>query len=414
MRYVIAGNSAAAVGAVEGIRSVDPDGEVIIVSPEKWQAYSRPLISYYLAGKVTEENMFYRSPDFYEKYRVKTYLGEEITALSVDCKTIHLEPSGKDLQYDRLLIATGGVPVELACFQGKYKNLFNFHQWDDVDEIAEALSGKIKAVIVGGGLIGLKAAESLRVRGLEVTVIEAAPYLLSSILDEKAAEMVRRHLLDQGIEIILANPVTQVEGKDTIEGLVLKDGRELNCDMVIMAAGMKPNVKWLGNQGIDTQSGVLVNGFLQSSLADIFAAGDVAETYSGLSSSYRLVPIWPFAYRQGKVAGQNMAGIPMEYNSEPAFNSIPLMGLNIATAGLSSAGNESLDYIKKTKGEWEYKKLVLQDDKLLGFIFIGDIARSGIYRFLIEKNINVAAFKERLLDPGFGMIDLPASYREQL
>jgi NAD(P)H-nitrite reductase large subunit len=410
MRYLIIGNSAAATGAIESLRSIDPDGEIVVVAIEPQHVYARPLISYYLAGQTERKNMFFRPADFYEQNRVKTFLGEAAVSLSASNKTIRIEPSGLDLNFDRLLIATGGKPILPTCFSGDYRNLYYFHQWQDVEQIAAAISPGQKALIVGGGLIGLKATESLTKRGLQVQIVEAAPHLLPSVLDAPAGDLVKRYLQTQGVEILLGNPVVELKGEKLINSVVLTDGTEINCDLLVMAAGVRPNIDWLNNS-VQIDKGILVDEYMASSQADVYAAGDVAQSHDRFSVSTGLTPLWPFAYRQGRVAGANMAGQVTPHQPEPAFNSLPLLGLNIVSAGLSSTLDPTYEYMIERKDPWHYKKLVIAENRLIGFIFTGDISRAGIYRFLIEEEIDLSSFKQQLLTANFGMIDLPVQYR---
>ena len=410
MKYLIVGNSAAATGAIESIRSIDQDGEIILVASEPQRVYSRPLISYYLAGKIKRENMFFRDADFYNKYGVKTYLGEQAVNFDPASKSIRIEPSGIDLNYDRILIATGGKPVMPACFAGDYSNLYHFHQWQDVEKISARLNPDSRVLVVGGGLIGLKAAESISKLGLKVQVAEASSHLLNSILDKEAGDLVKNYLISKGIEISVNNPVAELRGNGFINSVLLADGTELACDMVIMAAGVKPNVAWL-NQTVHIDEGILVNEFMCSSQADVYAAGDVVQSFDRFSASNKVIPLWPIAYRQGWAAGANMAGQNAPYLSEPAFNSIPLLGLNIATAGISSMVEGDYEYLTEIREPWNYKKMIIANNKLLGFIFCGDISRCGIYRFIIDEEIDISSFKAQLLRADFGMIDLPAQYR---
>lgn len=410
MRYLIVGNSAAATGAIEAIRAVDPDGELLLVGSEPYHVYSRPLISYYLAGKARRDNIFFRPADFYKKHKVTTYLGERAVKLVPANQYIRIEPSGLEIEYDRLLVATGGQPVMPACFSGDYNNLFHFHQLQDVEKISASLKPDSRILIVGGGLIGLKAAESLCKRGLKVHVLEASAGLLNSILDQEAGNLVAQYLEANGIEITTGQPAVEVRGEKSIDTVVLDDGTELSCDLFILAAGVKPNIAWV-NKAVTIKEGIVVDEFMCSSQPNIYAAGDVVQSYEPVSEEHKVVPLWPFAYRQGRIAGANMAGQITRYEPEPAFNSIPLLGLNIATAGISSTSGKGFDYLCEKRDPWNYKKLIIAENRLKGFIFTGDISRCGIYRFLIEEEVDITSFKSEMLKADFGMIDLPAQYR---
>jgi len=409
MRYVIIGNSAAAVGAVEGIRSVDSDGEIILISQEPYHTYSRPLISYYLAGKATEANMYYRPRHFYEENRVKAYLGTKVSCLNVQQKELSLEPNGMKLSYDKLLVASGGRPVVPPAFEGERKNVFHFHCWDDIKNIDFYMQSNSvsKSLVIGGGLVGLKAAESLIYRKQGVTVVEAGNYLLNTILDEEAALLLKRHLLNKGVNITTGNKVVSVSGREAVEKVRMEDGSELETDMVILAAGVRPNFEWLADSGVRVDVGIVVGDFMETSLEGVFAAGDVAQAYDLVYEEKRVVPILPNAYLQGRTAGMNMAGVETRYPGGIAFNSIPILGLNIVTAGLSTEKTREFSIFRKQTSELSYRKLVCRGSCLVGFIMMGDIQRCGIYRYLIREKIDLSGLRDRLLEGDFGLLDLP-------
>ncbi|MBO8159106.1 FAD-dependent oxidoreductase [Thermosyntropha sp.] len=402
MRYVIIGNSTAAIGAVEGIREIDKQGEIIIISDEVYEAYSRPLISYYLSGKIIEKNIYYRDKNFYVQNGVALHTGQSNVQINPETKIVWIEPGSEQIHYDKLLIATGGKPVVPDFLNGGYDNVFLFHSFDDVKKIDDFLkkAGKRQNVaIIGGGLVGLKAAESMFFRGQDVAVVEAGDCLLNSILDLKAGNIVENYLKRRGISIFIQNIVEEKEGEDKLERLILSDGTILECDMVIAAAGIKPNYAWLNLKNLKVDKGILVDEYLQTSIDGIYAAGDVAQAYEIISGEKKVVPILPNAYIQGRIAGANMAGENVRYRGSIAFNSIPLLGLNIVTAGLSNCDDRDSEIIEEFRGEFNYKKFILKDDVLVGTVLIGDIYRCGIYRYLIEKKIKITDFKQSILSP---------------
>ncbi|HEX3012149.1 MAG TPA: FAD/NAD(P)-binding oxidoreductase [Syntrophomonadaceae bacterium] len=407
MKYVIIGNSAAAVGAVEGIRSRDQDGKIIIVASENHHTYSRPLISYLIAGKIDEHQMYYRPADFYQRNQVEVYLGEKAVRFLPEQKKVRLAPSDIEIDYDRILIAAGGAPIVPRCFKGNYDNLFNFHSWDDVAALSERLNtGSVNHIaIAGGGLIGLKAAESLILRGQKVTVIQAAGYLLNSILDPETAEIVKNYLETQGVSIILNNPVARIEGENAVDSLILQDGSRVNCDIAVLTAGVSPNLKWLGDIDLEYDEGILVNPKMETSLTGVYAAGDIAQIYDEKTQKHHLLPVLPEAYRQGRTAGMNMAGDSCIYQGLVS-NSIPLLGLNISTMGNNSEVGPGVEVIKKRTGIYNYRRITLQNNRIKGFIMIGEFNRCGILRGLIEQQIDVSSFRTRLLEDDFGLLDV--------
>ncbi|MBS4026472.1 MAG: NAD(P)/FAD-dependent oxidoreductase, partial [Clostridia bacterium] len=309
MHYVIIGNSVAAAGAIEGIRQVDQEGMITLFSDEPYHIYSRPLISYYLADKVTGEQMKYRPEDFYRKNKVTACLGEKITLVEPDKSQVVLA-RGEKVAYDKLLIATGGKPF-IPPIEGLDKeNVHTFLKWEEVKKIKEKIvGGKKQVVILGAGLIGLKAAEGLSGAGCQVTVVDLADRVLSAILDKQAAAVVQQHLEEHRLKFCLENTVSEVLGDQGVTWVVLKDGTQLPCDLLIVAIGVMPNVDVLGAESkMEINRGILVNQQMETNITGIYAAGDVAEGLERLSQERRVLPILPNAYRQGEVAGINMAG----------------------------------------------------------------------------------------------------------
>jgi len=410
MRYCIIGNSAAAVGAVEAIRTNDEKNPITIVSNESYHTYSRPLISYFLSGKVDEEKMYYRGKDFYARNKVETILGISAIGIDPDEKAVILEDNTK-IFYDRLLIATGGKPI-IPSMKGLDKEgVFSFTAWDDAKKIAGIMDRVKRAVVIGGGLIGLKAAEALKERGIEVTVVELAERVLSPIMDEDASGIIENHLKNAGVNVITKNTVKEIIGKNSVESVVLEDGQKIDCDIVIVAIGVRPRVDEIRNTGIKINNGIVVNEQMETSIQDIFAAGDVAETYDFLNEANRVIPIWPNAYRQGYIAGSNMAGLHVSYSGGFNMNSIELFNLPSITVGLVNPLNGGCNVIKKFEGEKKYRKVILENSVVVGTIFVGCIDRAGILIGLIKDKVNVEKFKEELLDDSFGYISFPKELR---
>ena len=427
MHYVIVGNSAAAIGAIEAIRNRDKTGSVSVISDEPYSVYSRPLISYLLAGKVDENMMFYGKKNFYEENSVGTKLGQTAVELDTDKKIVELE--NKELvPYDKLLIATGGIPI-IPQVEGKdLKGVFTFTKWDDAKDIKDFIERNSvkRAVVVGGGLIGLKATEALIELGLKVAVVELADRILSVTFDQRASQIMEDNLRERGIEIIFDNTVAQIKangglnkgswgGKRRVSGVVLRDKRKLACDLVIFAIGVRPNASLVKDTPVRVKRGILVDQHMQTSISDVYAAGDVVEAFDLVMGINRPIPIWPNAYRQGSVAGCNMAGGLKEYQGGLAMNSIEIFGVPTISVGQTDPDEENYQVLQEHNRERrEYKKIVLKDDFIVGAIFIGSIERAGIITALIKERTNVRNFKNYLMREDFGLIYLPSNYRKHM
>ncbi|MDK2822254.1 MAG: hypothetical protein PWQ67_32 [Clostridia bacterium] len=412
MNYVIIGNSAAAIGAVEGIRQVDKTNPIVLISDEPYHTYSRPLISYYLAGKVAEDKMLYRKHDFYEKNKVTTMLGTKVVAVDTGNKEVVLENDEK-VPYDKLLIATGSVPFIPPMAGLDKNNVFTFIKMDDIKAIKEVVMVGNKAVIIGAGLIGLKAAEGLTNLGVDVTVVELANRVLPAILDEDAAGIVQAHLEKQGIKFELNTSVEAITGSEKVEGVSLKNGKSYAADIVVVAVGVRPNTEIVKDSQIAVSRGIVINDYCQTSIDDVYAAGDVTEGYDIVYAQQRVLPILPNAYNQGETAGLNMAGKISIFNGGFAMNSIGFFGLPMITAGIIKSEDENYEVLVKSVPEQGYyKKIILKDNVVVGYIYLNKVDRAGIVTSLIKDKINVADFKEVLLKDGFGYIDLPQELRK--
>lgn len=417
MNYVIIGNSVAAVGAIRGIRSVDENGTITVISRERHPAYGRPLISYLLGGLVTEKRMPYLPEDFYEKNRVNLLLESEVVSVDGAKKQVKLA-AGDTIRFDRLLTATGGDPFvpPIEGMAGK-ERVFTFTTWDDADKLKGVAPDIGKVVVIGGGLIGLKAAEGLHLLGKQITIVELADRILSAAFDRPAGRIVAKKMKANGIDVITEDTVVRIEGDGaTITGVTLKSGDFLPCDAVIVAIGVRPACGFLQGSGVAVNRGVVVNDRMETSVAGIFAAGDVAEAKDFFSGQKNPLPIWPDAYIQGDIAGVTMAGGEKCYTGGLAMNSIELFKVPTISMGITNPVDpkayEILTY--QDLENYQYRKIVLDKDRLVGAVLLGAVDRAGILSGLIREKVDVTPFKERLLAPDFAFVHLPRQIRDVL
>lgn len=376
MRYVIIGNSAGAIGCVEGIRHLDGAGEITLVSKEREHTYSRPLISYLLCGKTDEERMRYRPADFYEKMDCQTRLG--ISAVEIDRvqKQVVLE-DGEKLPYDKLLIATGSRPFT-PPIKGlsSVRSAYTFMTLEDAKALRAVLRRDRRVLVLGAGLIGLKCVEGIAGKVAAIDVVDMADRILPSILDAQGAQMVQWHIEEAGdIRFHLGKSVASFEGNRAI----LTDGEELAFDILVMAVGVRPNVGLAKSCGLAVERGILTDSRCGTDDPDIFAAGDCTQSLDVTTGQSRILALLPNAYMQGECAGINMAGGQAAYDKAIAMNAIGFFGLHMVTAG-SYDGQEDLQI-----DESLYKKLFIKEGRLNGYIIIGDVRRAGIYTALIRN-----------------------------
>lgn len=373
MRYVIIGNSTAATFAVQGIRSVDKTGEIVILSEEERPAYGRPLISYYLCGRIALKNMDYRPDSFYEKNGVVVRYGVRAQAINAQEKTVSLD-DGTQEKYDKLLVATGSRPLVPPAEGLDSVEYHTFMTMKSTLALEKQLSPEKKVLVVGAGLIGLKCVEGILDRVGEVTVVDLAQRILPSILDEEGSVLVQKRLEARGVRFILGDCVAKyAPGKAT-----LRSGSEVPFDVLVIAAGVRPNVSLVRDAGGEVARGIVVDDAQRTSIPDVYAAGDNCESYDVTSNARRILALLPNAAFQGEIAGKNMAGGTAEGHGYAPFNALGLFDTHIATAGVMD-GEAYVDY---SDG---YKKLFVKDNRLVGFILIDCIARAGIYTSLVRN-----------------------------
>ena len=374
-RYVIVGNGTAAVGCIEGIRALDAEGEITVVSGEDRPVYGRPLISYYLMGKTDLAKMNYRPADFYEKNGCRVLYGRRAVALDPNKKTVTLD-GGDALPYDALLIATGSRPF-VPPFEGldTVEKKYSFMTLDDALALEGALDGKARVLIVGAGLIGLKCAEGIKDRVGQITVCDLADRVLSSILDADCAAVVQKHLEESGIDFLLGDTAVKFDRNVA----TMKSGKTVDFDVLVLAVGVRANTDLIKDAGGSVNRGIVVDQRCATDLPSVFAAGDCAEGYDSSTGGNRVLAILPNAYMQGFTAGVNMAGGEAVFDKAIPMNSIGFFGLHVMTAGAYDGE------MTEEKSDAGIKRFFTKDGLLRGYILIGETERAGIYTSLVRE-----------------------------
>lgn len=417
MNNVIIGNSAGGIAAVEAIRERDKKVKITVISEESYSNYSRPLISYLLGKKVNLEAMPYREKDFYKDNKIELILNKRAAKLDLKQKKVVLSDK-KKIHFDKLLIATGGTPVIPEIKGCNLGGVFTFTKLADAEKIKEYIeANEVKdAVVIGGGLIGLKATEALIELEIKVTIVELADRVLSATFDKKASTIIENALEKINCKLITSNTVIEIKGKNKeVKDVILKDKKKISTKLVIVAIGVRPNIELVKGTPIKTNRGILVDEHMQTNIKNIYAAGDCCEMKDLLLKINHSIAIWPVAIGQGKIAGFNMAGKRIEYKGSFAMNSVELCKIPTISVGescLEGEGYQVIEHFEQKKSI--YKKIVLRNERIVGVIFVGDIERAGIYTGLIKDKVDTSSFKEHFLKEDFGLISLPKEYRKHL
>jgi NAD(P)H-nitrite reductase large subunit len=410
--YAVVGNSAAAINAVEAIRERDGEGSIGLFCEEKQRCYSRPLISYLVAGDIKTKGMYYRPANFYQKMSVDFRCGERVISVSPSRKTLTTAAKEK-VKWRRLLLATGFIPFIPPIEGLEEVDYITFVSWDDAKRMLGLTSKPIRALVVGAGLIGMKAAEALHARGAAVTVVERLDRVLPLALDGKASEMVAERCREAKIDIVTGSSVSKLEGSGGRKGrAVLEDGAELDFDLLVMAVGVRPRTQLAQAAGLPCERGIEVDEHQRTSNKDIYAAGDAVRALDIVLGEPSINALWPVAALQGKYAGRNMAGEEASYPGCNSMNAVEFFGLPVLSAGIVNPPDKAYQVISR-QDDGGYRKVVLEGDVLVGMLLAGRIERAGILTSLIQEKANVRRAKSSLLDEGFGQIHLPRAVRKE-
>jgi nitrite reductase (NADH) large subunit len=415
MNYVIVGGGVAALGAIDGIRSLDQKGTITLITDESFAPYSRPGISYWLSGKLADWGMPLRDEAFYREARVTILTDTRAVSLDTEKKEVVTDRAGT-IVYHKLLLATGGASIvpPIEGIEGA-DMVFSFTTYNDALTISAKKETIKRAVVVGGGLIGLKAAEALNDIGIAVTVVELMDRIMSLAFDKTAGDLMKKRLEKAGITVITGDSVKRVETKDgAISQATLASGRKVDTDAVVVAVGVKPNTALAAAAAIQVNRGILVDQYLMSSAPDVFAAGDVVEAYDLTAKDRRVTPILPNASRQGRQAGRNMAGAAESYEGGVPMNSIGFYGLSSISVGLINPPDDA-EYRIVTRLDEEhdiYRKLVFSGDRLVGAVLVGDVARAGVFFGLVRDGTPVTGLEEKMLSTDFGHVHFDREVRK--
>ncbi|MGA2386188.1 MAG: FAD-dependent oxidoreductase [Candidatus Bathyarchaeia archaeon] len=420
-KYVIVGASAAGLGAVEAIREVDPVGTITVITEEACSHYSRPMISDFVSGKADLKRVDCRTEGFWEENKVEALIGKKVTALNFEEKLVQLE-DGEKVPYEKLLIATGGKPF-VPKMEGSDKDgVFTFTTLKDAQLLAAKI-GNINAksaVVIGAGLIGISVTEALVKRGLKVTMVELQDKILSLLLDPKGSDIVEAVVRKAGVNIITGQSVQKIVGKPgndgAVGGVILTKGDQVPCDLVVVAIGVIPRTELVAGTTVKINRGIVVDDMMQTSVPDVYASGDVAEAYDFVLNQNRLLPLWPLAVLEGKVAGYNMAGRKTTYAGGTNMSALKYFGIPVVSVGLANPKEDpTLEVLIKFEPEHNvYKKLVLRNNVIVGMTLVNSIERAGILFYLMKNAINVKKLKQQLLEDDFSWAAFPVTLQKKM
>src|SRR4030042_465298 len=387
--YLIIGNSAAGLAAAESIRELDRTGEIMILTGENYLNYSKPMITYFLAGAVNLDMIHFKDEKFYTDNRLDIRLNTIVSSIDID-KMFLVTDDGSRYKFRKLLIASGGRPiipkiktagdVSFDFIDGtnyeKAGGVFTLTNLDDAIIIKNYIEkNDIKNIsILGGGLIGLKAAEAFLEKGIDVNIIELADRILAATFDREASEIIEKRIKSKGSNIFRNNTIEEVYTRDgKITGYKLKDGRKMECRLLVIAVGVNPDAGFIESGILDMARGIIVDDHMRTSVENIYAAGDVIEGPDMLLGINRNIAIWPLTVRQGATAGVNMAGGNKRDSGGFFMNSVELLGIPSISMGITNIGEqaEGIEVLKDFNADRNmYRKVVIKNNRIIGVILV--------------------------------------------
>lgn len=400
IHYMIIGNSAAALGAIEAIRKVDGENPIRVVCKDRTSIYSRAVLTYLFREGFDESKIFLRPKEFYSQMGVEFLPNKEVVSVDVKGHKIRLADDSS-IPYDKLLIACGGIPYVPPMKGIDGIKIFTLRHLEDAKKIIEEERHSKKIVFSGAGLVCLQALNSMYKKGKEYTLIVASQQVLSQMLDKGASQLLEENMRLRGIEILKGRDIIEIGENKAKKRLLLDNGNQIETDMLIVGKGVIPNVEFLRDSSISINEGILVNDFMETNVPDIYAAGDVAQAPDFLLEKKTLLGIWPDAIMEGKIAGFNMAGRKIRYSGGLRTNVTWLFGLPAASLGMLKNPGKYEEISYKDPGHKIYRSFLLEDKRIVGASLIGKISDIGCIHDLIRKRIDVTPWKEALIKAPF-------------
>lgn len=379
MRLLIIGNGIAAQSAAEGYRKLNETDEILILTDESHLTYQRIKLSHFL-GKpdFQDEELLVKPLTWYEDRKIEVKLGTKVECIDFDHKKVATK-DGEEISYDKLLLATGAHAFVPPIKGSEKKGVFTLRTIEDLKAILEYVKDKKRVVVIGGGLLGLEAAQGLIELGKEVSVLEFFPYLLPRQMDQEMSQIIQKQLEAEHIHFFLNKSCGEILGETEVTGVKFGDGEQVETDAIIISAGVRPNLNLFEGTSLEVNKGVVVNERMQTNLPDVYAAGDVAE-YNGV-----VFGLWIAANEHGRIAGSNMAGKDMIYAAPQLVTTLTIGDVKMFSAGDISSPDSTLTW----KDDKDFHRLYIKEGHVVGAVLTGDMAWMLKAKNLVNKKAAV-------------------------
>lgn len=406
--YLIVGGGIAGTTAAETIRKNDSGGTIAIISEEPHTLYSRLTLHHYLKDLIPLERLYLRRENFYQEKKIDLFKGKKAQKLDAIKKEIVLD-DGVVLSFDRLLIATGGYPNVWNVAGSTKKGIFYFRTIEDAinikNRIEEIKVSKPYALVVGGGFIGLDFLTSFVKQGLNTTILVREDYFWQGKVAARQGQLIEKVLRANGVGVVTGEEVVEVLGKKEVEAVRTKTGKILKAGIIGVGIGIHFDLNWLMEAGIAVNFGVLTNQYLETNLQNIFAAGDVSEFLDVLFDQRHLVGNWVNAYKQGEVAGLNMAGQKTVFETVSSY-ATEVFGHKVVFIGMTDTKTATSTVIRGLEGDESVVCFFLNEGRLIGATLVGRAQEQAVISQLIRKKIDLNNHLDQLADLNFDLASL--------
>jgi nitrite reductase (NADH) large subunit len=402
LRYVILGNGAAGVtAAAKLLELITDEDDITVISSENTPVYSKPMLPDYIGGKFNKEKLFLKDSGYYKQNNITFIAGNKAEKVDTVTKSVMLADQSS-MKYDKLLICTGGIPFIPPIEGLEDVEYLILNSIADADKIKDYAASGGKAVVIGAGLTGVEVGFALKRLGMEVSIIEREDRVLPMLMDQCSSKVMEEELKKEKIELLLGKTVSKINRKNG-KKVVLSNNEEVEFDMLVLTIGTRPNIECIRDSDIEVNRGIVVNEYMETSVKDVYAAGDVAELKDKISTGFVSTYVWPNAMSQGKCAAYCMTGITQEFSRLSAMqNTVQLRDIPFMSMGMANPENREFEILTHhDRDNRVYKRLILKDNVIKGMLLIGDIGTARTIAELIRKETDVSDFKDRLLDKDF-------------
>ncbi len=379
-KYLIIGNGIAGLAAAREIRSNDKDGSLMMVSSESALTYYRVKLTECLAKDFTDEELLVSKESWYKEKNIEVVLSKIVENIDTENNKVRLD-DGQEIEYGQLLIATGSRPF-IPPINGKFKEgVFALRTLKDLHYVKDYLKSCNSVAVIGGGLLGLEAAWSLKALGKEVSIIEFAEYLLPRQLDKEISTRLEEKLSKLGFKVYLSSQAEAILGENKSDGIQLNGNRKINTDAILISSGVRPTLDLVRDTKVEYDKGIKVDNHMKTNVDNIYGAGDVVEI-NGM-----VLGLWTAGNEQGKVAGGNMTGKELEYNQPKIFTNLQIGNINLFSAGIINDFDKVYEY--KDEDQEIHHKIFTKGGKIVGVILFGDLKEMNALRNAVIAKTNV-------------------------